>query len=100
MFRWKQVRPKPKVGVVQNKVEPLISLHAICGNDSADAMRVIGVVWKWEIQVLIDNGSSHDFLDFKLARKLGWKAGNEIFPTVQVAGGKSLNVHGICKGFS
>ena len=56
-------------------------------------------VGKRQQQVLIDNGSTHDFLDLSMAKKLGWKDFGGEFDAVQIAGGKSLKVYGCWKGF-
>lgn len=81
------------------ELQPCISLHAIEGIGHATSMRVQGQVSKRLIQVLIDSASTHDFLDFNLARKLGWKDDNYVFPSVEVAVGQKLTVHGVWKGF-
>lgn len=52
---------------------PLISLHAISGGETSETMKIAGNMGKWGIYILIDTGSTHDFLDLKLARRLGWQ---------------------------
>ncbi|XP_028791570.1 uncharacterized protein LOC114747408 [Neltuma alba] len=82
-----------------DEVTPTISLHAISGVDDADSMRLQGYVGRRPIQILIDNGSTHDFLDLTIAQKLGWKTDYVHNSHVQVAGGKMLKVHGLWRDF-
>lgn len=66
---------------------PLISLHAINGDDTGRTMKIGASVGTRNIYILIDNGSTHDFLDVGLAWRLRWKERSTDLSTVQVAGG-------------
>ena len=48
-----------------------ISLNAIAGLTSFQTMRVTGYVGKKSLQLLLDNGSTHNFLDCAKAAQLG-----------------------------
>jgi hypothetical protein len=49
---------------------PEISLHAIIGNNHPNTMRLIGWVGNHKIIVLVDSGSTYNFLDSSMGRKL------------------------------
>lgn len=51
--------------------EPQLSLHATTGVFSYNTMRVRGAVRTNYLSILIDSGSSHNFLDGATAKKLG-----------------------------
>ncbi|KAK4276253.1 hypothetical protein QN277_019221 [Acacia crassicarpa] len=84
---------------MEDEYAPLISLHAINGVNTNDSMRIQGNVGKKVIQVLIDNGSTHDFMDYDFAVKMGWKNTEPPLAAVQVAGGQKLQVFGVWHGF-
>ena len=52
---------------------PTISLHAINGltESSQQTMRIVGRYKRKPIHLLIDSGSTHNFLDLNIARGLG-----------------------------
>ncbi|KAK9690943.1 hypothetical protein RND81_09G165300 [Saponaria officinalis] len=50
-----------------------ISMNALSGSSGFQTMRVTGYVGKKAIHILIDFGSTHNFLDHKMAVKLGCK---------------------------
>jgi len=52
---------------------PQISINAMSGYSSFNTMRVNGHKGKKTLHILIDSGSTHNFLDEHLARKLGCK---------------------------
>ncbi|GJZ37941.1 hypothetical protein Tco_0584132 [Tanacetum coccineum] len=63
------------LNVVQEEdIAPHISLNALTRRNTFQSMRVIGYIRKHEIHILIDSGtgSTHNFLDSKVAKKLGY----------------------------
>jgi hypothetical protein len=50
---------------------PKISLHAITGRDALDTMKVYGQIGRSISLVLIDSGSTHNFVSLALAEVLG-----------------------------
>lgn len=62
-------------------------------------MRLTGYCGKRKLQILIDNGSAHNFLDYNVAKKLGWQPDRTNESWVEVVGGRKLKVHGIWRGF-
>nr|GEU34614.1 transposon Ty3-I Gag-Pol polyprotein [Tanacetum cinerariifolium] len=49
---------------------PQISIHALNGLPSYSTMRIKGVMGNRQLHILVDSGSTHNFIDVKLARKL------------------------------
>lgn len=54
-----------------DNVHPYISLNALAGVTVYQTMRVKGLVGKHTIHILIDSGSTYNFLDVHTAKKLG-----------------------------
>ena len=69
------------------------------GGGTNEAMSIQGHVGKRVIQILVDTGSTHDFLDYNLAVKLGWKPSATPVVMVQVAGGQKLQIFEVWHGF-
>lgn len=59
------------IGFEMLKTDPCISLHAVNGIQSYQTMRIAGHYGRKPIQILLDSGSTHKFLDVELAKKLG-----------------------------
>lgn len=78
---------------------PLISLYAIEGVEGASSMRVVGYCGKRQLQILIDNGSTHDFLNVELARKLGWQPNGTYESWVEVTSRRKLKLHEVWVNF-
>ncbi|GJS22453.1 immune-associated nucleotide-binding protein 9 [Tanacetum coccineum] len=66
---------------------PHISLSAINGTNTYQTMRVCGHVGKHKLHILIDCGSTHNFLDLNTAKKLGCQLTSTCPFQVEVAGG-------------
>ncbi|GJZ10399.1 putative mitochondrial protein [Tanacetum coccineum] len=86
---------------ISNESEiPQISLNALTGLTSYRTMRMIGHFGKQKIHILIDSGSTHNFLDVFMAKKLGCKI-QQIDPLqVSVADGNKISTTSMCKKFS
>ncbi|GKD80508.1 reverse transcriptase, partial [Tanacetum coccineum] len=71
-------------------LQPQISLNALTGTNNFPTMRVFGTVGKHLVHILVGCGSTHNFLDKNIAKKLGCS----IRPTrplaVTVADGNNL----------
>ena len=78
---------------ITEEMEPQISMNAMCGNTGFQTMRINCHVGKKTIHILIDSGSTHNFLDDKLARKLGYKLEPVPAQFVTIAGGNKLQCH-------
>ncbi|CAL5377841.1 unnamed protein product [Camellia sinensis] len=82
----------------ENEETPGISLHAIYGARAPQTMKVRGRVGQHQITLLIDSGSTHNFLNSKVARKLGVSTNSAGRFEVVVANGEKISSSGRCKG--
>lgn len=78
----------------ERPAEPEISLHALTGWSTPRTMRVMARIGSVELAVLIDSGSTHNFISSKIADKLQLPViPTEMF-TVRVANGNKLQCRG------
>jgi len=82
------------------EVTPQISINAMHGHSGFNTMRVNGHKGKKTLHILIDSGSTHNFLDEQLARKLGCKLEPITRQLVAIADGNTLQCQYICRQFS
>ncbi|GKC88687.1 gypsy/ty3 retroelement polyprotein [Tanacetum coccineum] len=62
------------VDTVNEGVQAHISLNALSGISSFQTMRVIGLVVKQhQLHILVDLGSTHNFLDVNMAKRILWQ---------------------------
>jgi hypothetical protein len=80
------------------KEEPEISLHAITGSPSPRTMRLWGRINFQGVIILIDSGSSHNFLDVAIISRLALKVQQMDNIAVKVANGQVIHTEGVCKG--
>ncbi|XP_028113652.1 uncharacterized protein LOC114311688 [Camellia sinensis] len=76
---------------------PAISLHAMSGIHAPQTMRVLGKILNHLATVLVDSGSTHNFLKEELATKVGLKPDLCGRLEVQVASGERLSSAGKCR---
>ena len=69
---------------------PQLSINAMSGCPGFNTMRVNGHVGKKTIHILLDSGSTHNFLDEQLAKKLGYRLDPIPTQSVAIAGGTTL----------
>nr|POF01502.1 hypothetical protein CFP56_45303 [Quercus suber] len=69
---------------------PGISLHAISGDHAPETMKVSGKIGSVPAMVLLDSGSSHNFISESLAQKLVLQPAQEKKIRVMVASGERL----------
>ncbi|XP_038977863.1 uncharacterized protein LOC120108346 [Phoenix dactylifera] len=70
--------------------EAELSLHALSGVQRPSTMRLMAWVGKHEVSLLVDSGSSHNFINSGIVRKVGLK-GAAVEPfEVKVASGEKL----------
>lgn len=50
---------------------PVISVNALNGSTTYNCMRVVGQYGKKKLHILIDPGSTHNFLDLNVAKEIG-----------------------------
>ncbi|CAJ2678818.1 unnamed protein product [Trifolium pratense] len=76
-----------------------LSLQALTGIANYQTMRVTGLHEKKMLHILLDSGSTHNFLDLETAKSLGCKL--EVISPLSVTGGggHKLEAAYICRGF-
>ncbi|XP_070038889.1 uncharacterized protein [Nicotiana tomentosiformis] len=74
-----------------------ISLQAFTGVTGYQAIRVTGYHEKRPLQVLIDTGSIHNFIDLEVAKRLGCKASPIVEQSISVADGRKVQTTSVCK---
>lgn len=85
--------PVPEFNVVECK-EPEISLNAISGSSGLKSMRLLGLLHAQQVSILVDSGSTHNFLDpCLLPRVQLWVTSTPLLH-VKIANGDSI----ICLG--
>nr|KYP48389.1 Retrotransposable element Tf2 [Cajanus cajan] len=80
--------------------EPQISVNALTGIANFRTMRVNGYHKKSPLHILIDSGSTHNFLDIQVAKKFGCKIENMDPVNVTVADGNKLRISSIVRNFT
>ncbi|GJY25612.1 reverse transcriptase [Tanacetum coccineum] len=81
------------VGVTDNLQ---ITLNALYGLNSYQTMRLRGRVGKQMVHILVDCGSTHNFLDIHTAKKLGCRLDNTTPMQVSVANGQRMMSTSVC----
>jgi uncharacterized coiled-coil protein SlyX len=76
---------------------PEISLHAIAGATNPETMRVTGYYHNKPLYILLDSGSTHNFLDPSVASKLNLPISCKTSFDVMVANGDRLYSEGQCQ---
>ena len=76
---------------------PVISLHALMGTEGCQTMRVMGRIKKQNLVVLIDSGSTHNFLDQTVVKRLKCTTKSIVGVKVTVANGDALKAHELCE---
>lgn len=59
-------------GATEDKDSPAISIHALSGYSSSQTTRIPGWIKHQIVSVLIDSGSTHNFISTKMARLFDW----------------------------
>ena len=73
-----------------------ISLHAFSGHGAPETLRVFGVIGDRRVHILIDGGSTHNFLQQALITTLGFSPQNTSPLKVTVGNEEELQCHQIC----
>ena len=85
-----------EVEALESSETPGISLHAISGGNAPETMRVVGVIQAVPTTILLDSGSSHNFLSESLAQRLNLQPVRKGRIRVMVASGERLVSRGKC----
>jgi hypothetical protein len=82
-----------------NTYNPHISLNALEGVTGLNTLRVIGKIEKQPIVILIDSGSTHNFISNHVADRLHCNLTNIKALTVQLADGAIMACTSVCSNF-
>ncbi|GJV53710.1 Fe(3+) dicitrate transport system permease [Tanacetum coccineum] len=84
---------------VPQEQNPQISLNALSGITNFQTMRVKGQANRQPVHILVDCGSTHNFLDLHKAKQLGCDLKATCPLQISVAGGSQLVSQYVCKSF-
>lgn len=73
-----------------------ISLHAMVGSLKPSTIRLIGTISHQLVNVLLDTGSTHNFIDSSISKKLGLHIIEGRTFDVTIVGGEKLTSTGWC----
>ena len=79
--------------------EPQISLNALTGVHNYKTLRIKGTVGKHKVHILVDCGSTHNFVDINVAKKLGCKITSTCPMAITVGDGYKVASSSVCKNF-
>ncbi|GJT42534.1 putative mitochondrial protein [Tanacetum coccineum] len=82
--------------MVEMTDSPQITLNALSGLNSYKTMRIRGRIGKQVVHILIDCGSTHNFLDIHTAKKLGCRLTKTTPMQVSVANGQEMMSTSVC----
>ncbi|GJZ35315.1 reverse transcriptase [Tanacetum coccineum] len=88
-----------EIALALTKHSPQISLKAISGTPTFNTMRMKAIVAKHLLHLLIDTGSTHNFLDLFTAKKIGYKMTKTYTLQVIVVGGSKMVSQYMVYGF-
>ncbi|XP_076896345.1 uncharacterized protein LOC143549303 [Bidens hawaiensis] len=83
--------------VSHDDLDPQISLNAIMGVTSYSTMRVTGSIGTKQLHILIDSGSTHNFLDEKIACKMNCPLKEMPSMKITVADGNVMSCTEVCE---
>ena len=74
----------------------MLSITTITGISQPQTLKILGYIKNTKVTILIDNGSSHNFMDTRIAKKLNMF----MYPTfdlqVSILGNKTTSCNGKC----
>jgi hypothetical protein len=82
---------------VEEEVIPEISFHAMTRTEHPQIMRVIGQLKNKKVMLLIDGGSTHNFIDKAIVSKLALPINREKKFQVMVANREKIDCVGECR---
>lgn len=83
-----------------HEVTPEISFHAIAGIEHPQTIRVLGKLKNKNVMVLIDGGSTHNFIDHAIVCKFGLPVIRDKKFEVMVANREKIECTGQCRGLT
>ncbi|WZZ61858.1 hypothetical protein YC2023_061965 [Brassica napus] len=85
--------------VLDNTAIAQISMNSVAGSTDYTTMRVLGTHGKRSLYILIDTGSTHNFMDQRIAKLLGCRVQQSKRSKVSVADGSKIDIEGRIEGF-
>ncbi|XP_023874530.2 uncharacterized protein LOC111987066 [Quercus suber] len=83
--------------VGQDQEDAEITLYALSGTSTSGTMRVMGKINQRSFVILIDSGSTHNFIDAVLVPQLHIQVDTSQILEVKVANGDVIKTQGVCK---
>ncbi|KAL2905959.1 Transposon Ty3-I Gag-Pol polyprotein [Bienertia sinuspersici] len=83
-----------------SEISSCISINALSGSHNFQTMRVNGVCNGKTLHILIDSGSTHNFLDLSLAKTIGLDLETINPQAITVADGNHLACQNVCRNFT
>ncbi|XP_062173762.1 uncharacterized protein LOC133879249 [Alnus glutinosa] len=105
-MEWEQDMADNSVCIEEEGIEelgvnlPEISLHTISGTPTPHTMRVVGFIRGQMVVILIDSGSTHNFLDPSIIKKTQLSIMSHTRITIKVANGDTIQSEGQCSDVS
>ncbi|KAF5471876.1 hypothetical protein F2P56_008640 [Juglans regia] len=88
--------PSTPLPILTMETKPEISLSEISGMPSANTMRLLGIIGQKEVEILIDSGSTHSFIDSSIALKTKLRVDTIKGMSVKIANGDMVHSEGYC----
>ncbi|WVZ13617.1 hypothetical protein V8G54_011183 [Vigna mungo] len=85
-------------GVDLGQSEAQISFNALAGLPAPEALRIVGHISNQPITILVDGGSTHNFIQDRVARFLNLDSQPTNTLRVMVGNGSEIESHNICPG--
>ncbi|KAH7529512.1 hypothetical protein FEM48_Zijuj05G0191900 [Ziziphus jujuba var. spinosa] len=92
--------PTPVEELQNLETFPEISLQAITGAMRPQTFYVTRVIKNWDVTVLIDGGSTHNFIDQALVKRLGLPMDGTSKLPIMMANGDCIECSGSCLGLT
>lgn len=91
---------EPDERVLVEEIEPCISVNALAWNQNFQTMSLKGLVVNNLVHILVDSGSTHNFLDLSFSKKLGLQLEEVSAQAVTIIDGNHIVCKYICRNFS
>ena len=79
---------------------PIISLHALLGTRGPQTMHIQGFIKNHKVIILVDTGSTHNFIDQLIVKRIGCQTHLVVGVNVIVANGDKMWIQKCCKGIA
>ncbi|MCI22095.1 hypothetical protein A2U01_0043270, partial [Trifolium medium] len=66
-----EIPVEPSSDTIAPPTEALLSLHAMSGYSTHNTFRIMGTIAKQQVTILVDSGSTHNFVQDRVAKFLG-----------------------------